>query len=175
MGSPEQSFLYYLEKMNREMEILSLLKRLEESKQYRDWAESNPGFYLVHLLYMSKHPPQIGFYNEESDRIVTFEVGDQIVASPTTEAFKEQRVIEEIDIESVKFDREDALGKANSLKDERYPKEVLDSDILILQKVKGQTMYNITYFTKAFRTLNVKINAESGEIISHDLANLVGF
>jgi hypothetical protein len=157
------------------MEIKELVKRLNGSKPYKSWASQNPGFYLVHLLYMSKHAPQAGYYNEESDRIVTFEVGESIEPSPTTEAFKEQRTIEGLDIDGVKIDRAEAVGKAEKVKGEKNPKEILDSEILILQKVKGQTMYNITYFTKAFRTLNVKIDAATGEILSHDLANLVGF
>jgi hypothetical protein len=157
------------------MEIIDLISKLESSICYKEWTIANPGFYLVHMMFMARHPPQIGYYNAKLDRIATFDVTDDIVCNPISEVFKDKKRIDKLDMKKVKIDKKDVLEKIETLRSTQYPKELIDSDIMILQNFMGKTMYNTTYFTKAFKTLNIKVDATTGEIISHDIATLVSF
>ena len=78
-------------------------------------------------------------------------------------------------MEKIKLDYDDAIKKANEVKKEHYPHELTNKEIVVIQDLveEGQ-VYNITFITAAFKTLNIKINAESGEVIGHNLANLIG-
>lgn len=158
------------------MDIKELIEKLETSKEYKSWEEQNKGFYIVHIFYMTGHPPQIGYYNEETDKIITFDVGEKIIVNPTSEIFKEnKKKVNLLDIEKIKFDMPEIKEKLMSFKKENYPNEIIDKEMVLLQEIDGNFVYNTTFFTKAFNTLNIKINAESGEIMSHDLSSLVSF
>jgi hypothetical protein len=158
------------------MEIKELIAKLESSAEFKSWEEQNKDFYIVHIFYMTNHPPQIGYYNEEVDKIITFDVGDKIVVNPTTEVFKEdKKKVNLLDVEKIKFDMPEIKEKVKAFKEENYPNEIIDKEMSILQEISGDFVYNITYFTKAFNTLNVKVNGISGEIMSHDLSSLVSF
>jgi hypothetical protein len=158
------------------MEVTNLVARLTDSPEYKAWLTKNPGFYLVHLLYMSKHPPQVGFYSKTADRMFTFDVGDSIVLNPEAEVFKNQKTIAKLELGKVKIDKPQAMDIVAALRKEKYPTELLlDSDLVILQQIKEGLLYNITHFTKSFKTLNIKVDAADGKIISHEIASLVGF
>jgi hypothetical protein len=158
------------------MEIKELISKLESSSEFKSWEEQNKGFYVVHIFYMTGHPPQIGYYNEEVDKIITFDVGEKIVVNPTSEVFKEnKKKVEILDIGKIKLDTPEVIEKVKAFKTENYPNEIIDKEMTLLQEIDGNFVYNTTYFTKAFNTLNVKVNADSGEIMSHDLSSLVSF
>lgn len=157
------------------MEVKALVERLTNSRVFKAWEVQNPNYYLVHILFMSKHVPQVGYYNKEADRMFTFEIGDTIVLNPQAEVFKKEKTIEPLDMESVMIDKPEVTSSVQKLKDEKYRHEILDTEIVILQKLQNSLIYNVTYFTKAFKTLNIKVSAESGEILNHEIASLVSF
>jgi uncharacterized membrane protein YkoI len=157
------------------MDVNDTVSRVTDSVLYRQWSRDNPGFYLVHVLYMSKHPPQVGFYNKSTDRMYTFNVDDDISINPEAEVFKNQKSIAQLKLEKVKIDKARALDIVQEQKKEKYPGEILETEIVILQQIKAGLVYNVTYFTKAFKTLNIKVDAMEGKIISHEIASLVGF
>ena len=48
--------------------------------------------------------------------------------------------------------------------------------IVILQNLSEfGNIWNITYVTHSFKTLNMKINAENGKILHHDIVSLMDF
>ncbi len=157
------------------MEIKELVEKLESSDEFRSWRKDNEGFYLVHLFYMSNQPAQIGYYDKESDRITTFEVNGGVSINPTSEVFKESKSVPRLELSNVKTDRHEALETVKELIKQHYPKEILDKEMILLQEISNRTVYNVTYFTKAFNTLNIKVDAGTGKVISHDLNSLVSF
>ncbi len=157
------------------MEIKELVKGLEGSDEYRGWADKNRGFYIVHVFYMTGHPPQVGYYNDEVDKIITFDLGESIVINPASDVFKEKQRVRRLRLDNVSIDKPEASRIAVDFRKERYPSEIPDKEMLLLQEIGGRMVYNLTYFTRAFNTLNIKIDAGSGDIISHDLASLVSF
>jgi len=157
------------------MEIKDTVNEVLNSDVYKNWASENSGFYLVHVFYMTGQATQVGFYNKDADRIVTFTVHDGVTLNPASEVFKDSPVIELLELDNVKVDREQALEKAKELRVEHYPNEQTDKEIVILQVHENKLMYNITYFTKSFKTLNIKIDAGNGEVLDHKLSSLVSF
>ena len=62
---------------------------------------------------------------------------------------------------------------ANKTREENYPKQLLFRNFVIIQMFEGRAVYNITFFTRSFKTINVKLSAENGEIIKHSLSDLI--
>ena len=66
--------------------------------------------------------------------------------------------------------------KPEEFQKKKYPKELVSKTITILQNLEQfGTVWNITFVMHSFRTLNMKINPESGEILHHNLESLMDF
>ena len=155
------------------MDIQKTIEKIEISKVFLDWQKKNQGFYLVHVFLMSNHNPQVGYYNDKLDKITTFDLGQEVILNPPSDVFKEGKTIPKLKLENIKIDLEKARQVIIELKKSTYSAEVLEKEIILLQEFDGETVYNFTYFTKAFKTLNIKVNASNGKIISHELSSLL--
>jgi len=162
------------------MQIKELIKTLESNKDFKNWKKTHKIDYLVHIFKMvdetNKDLWQIGYYNKEEDQITTCILEkDKVQIVPETEIFrKEKHVIKKLNLTKIKVDFEKALEKALALQKKEYQAEKPIKIIAILQHL-DQQLWNITFVTISFKTLNIKINAETGEIKSHDLKSLVDF
>ncbi|MBW3022928.1 hypothetical protein KY308_02405, partial [Candidatus Woesearchaeota archaeon] len=58
---------------------------------------------------------------------------------------------------------------------EKYKTHIPIKRIAILQHLPIGQVWNITYVTQSFNTLNIKINAETKEIVSDKLVSIVQF
>ncbi len=160
------------------MEPVDTIKKLEDSKVYSDWKKDHPESYLVHSFMMldtnNESPWQIGLYVKSHDKVVTFFMDDEIKVSDEEEAFKkDKKAIDELDLGIVKIGYDEALQKAKDLQKAKYPNDKPQKTILILQNIDGGTVYNITFVTASFNTLNIKINPDDGEVKSHKLTSLM--
>lgn len=155
------------------MEIKEIVKKIENSLVYKKWKEKNSDFYLVHLFF-DDNPPQVGYYSPKKDSIVTFVADDEVTMNPESEVFKEKKIIKELVLSDVKLKIAQINQKTKTFVSENYKNELISKNILILQVLENNPIYNVTYFTKAFKTLNIKIDAKTGEIVSHELSNLIG-
>ncbi len=149
------------------MQIKNYIKAVEDSPVYKEWIEKNPGYYLVHVFYMTGQDPHVGYYSSDSDEVVTFTIGDEIAKSSPEESFKECGIIEKLDKEKVGFDLDVAMEEANKLREEKDPSEAVDSDMLILQTLEGEPLYNITLITKSFNFINIRIRATDKKILDY--------
>jgi hypothetical protein len=162
------------------MYIKNLIKELKSKKEFKDWKKSHKEDYLVHLFKMldeaNKEVWQLGYYSKGTDRITTFILENKVLSIvPEGEVFKDHtEAIIELDLKKVKIDFEEAVNKAETVQKEHYSSERPLKIIFILQNIEKKEVWNITYVTSSFKTLNIKINAESGKIESHSLASLMG-
>jgi len=157
------------------MEIKELLKRLENSNEFTGWQEKNKGFYLVHVFYMTGHPPQVGYYSKDTDKVITFDIEDTIVINPPSEVFKNTKTVNELKLDEVNVDKPIIMETVQKFTSDKYPTEKADKKMVLLQEFDGKPIYNVTYFTSSFKTLNVKIDAKTGSVLSDELASLVSF
>jgi len=153
-------------------EIQELLEILNKSEDFKNWENNNEGFYLVHMFLMTDQNPQLGFYNKKTDKIVAINITDKIEILPAEDVFKSKGTIEQLDLTDIKITCKNALEQAYQLQKEKYPAQKIAREMVILQ-VLDQPVFNITLITQAFATLNIRIDAISGDLISHKLKSIM--
>ncbi len=162
------------------MKAEEIKKKLGEHTEFKAWKKDNPESYLAHMFWMNDEANinvvQIGYCNKDESITTFFLEKNDIRIATEKEAFKkpEDKILS-LDVSKVNVSQEDAMEKAAEILREKYKTSAMKS-FMILQKLKeyGQ-VYNITFITQSFSTLNVKINAETGEAVKHELASLMDY
>ncbi len=163
------------------MELKSAFKKLEESNDFKNWSSKNPDDFLSYAFKIiennKQEPWQLGFYHKTTDKITSFIINDSIKIQEEEEIFKKPDMkIMPLEIKKATIPFENILKKAKEFQKNKYPKELASKTIAILQNLEEYgTIWNITYVTHSFKTLNMKINPETGEILHHDLESLMDF
>jgi hypothetical protein len=159
------------------------LKQLESAKVFKDWKKENKESYFSYAFSMVRGKNeledwQLGFYDKKKDKVTTFVVKkDDVDVRLEEDVFKKQETeVKEINMEQAKLGIDAALKKANEFQKEKYSKELPAKIILILQNLPGLgNLWNITYVTQTFNTLNMKISSSTGKILEHKLMPLMDF
>ena len=163
------------------MELNIALKKLEQSKDFKGWHKKNKNAFFSYAFNIPQEMPdewQLGFYSNEKDRITTFVVNGSVISiRPEEEVFKkEEAKVNEINIEKVKLTLETVLSKASEFQSKSYPKDKSVKTIAILQNIASYgNIWNITYVTESFNTLNMKIDASNGKVLDHSLSSVFSF
>ena len=164
------------------MELKPALKKLQESSDFKSWKQKNKDTYFSYAFKipqeMSSDEWQLGFYDKKKDKITTFVMaGDNIKTRPEEDVFKkEETKVNEVGINKVKLTFDNAIAKAGEFQNKNFPKDKSIKTIAILQNISELgNVWNITYVTEAFNTLNMKIDASSGKILEHKLASIFSF
>ena len=144
--------------------------KLIESKTFTDWKASHPDFKLAHCFFLKDDKAQrdwhFGFIQEKTQVLVNFIVGtDTITMESHTElAKKEDQTVLPLEIEKVTLTKEDT----NPIIEEIVHNEKqggVSTVIYLLQHIPMiGTIWNVTAVTKAYKTLNIKIDAQTGEV-----------
>jgi len=161
------------------MDLHATLAKLTRHVVFKEWHEKNPDYILAHAFVMLDDPNkdtwQIGFYSPKTEKIVTFVVADTIQRTDEQEMLKSKASLQPLKPEEVKLSVEDALSTANQCFEENYKAENPIKHFFIIQHAEDHTMFNITYFTQSFKTINIKIDATTGKVIKHSLQSLAEF
>ncbi|MBW2993746.1 hypothetical protein KY317_04190 [Candidatus Woesearchaeota archaeon] len=155
------------------------LGELKNSELFKNWKKKNPesflsyGFAAIPKLEFWK----IGFYHPDKDILTSFIVENEIEIEGEEKAFKkEQTKIKKLNTAKIKTNHKEILKTAEKLQKEKYRNENPKQIIMIIQNLAEQgTIWNITYVTETISTLNIKISAETGKILSHNLVRLFEF
>lgn len=160
------------------MDIKKIVAEIESSKEFKS---IDPEHYLVHIFrMMDAHSPeecQVGYYNKASDKIIVFDyVNGKINVMPPQEAFKEQNYISPLNLEKINLSIDDAINIVQRILADNYSGHFFLKAILLLQSLPeyGQ-IWNITIVTNTFNVINIKINAETSEVINHSMESLLGW
>ena len=160
------------------MELKDKLSKLEQSKIFVDWKKDNVDSYLAHIFRMlddaNKDMWQFGYYNKD-DTITTFIMdGEKVNEVPEQEIFKKDKhKLEALDIDNIKIGFDEATEKANQLQQEKYKQHPIMKTIVILQKLPEGQVFNVTFVTKTFNTLNVRMDSSSGAVVKEKLTSLM--
>ena len=157
--------------------MLEELNKLTSSEIFKKFKDSNKDSYLSScftIIVDEKKPVwQFHYYDKKEDKITTFKVDNKIKKISNSEIFKkESDEVEELKIEKVKFQYEQALEKIELM--EKYKEQEFNKKIIILQKI-NKPIWNISLLTETFNILNVKFSAESGEILKETFESLLSF
>ncbi|MBU0461538.1 MAG: hypothetical protein KJ574_03045 [Nanoarchaeota archaeon] len=160
------------------MDIKDVVNKLESSEVFKDWRKDHSKAYLAHVFFMADDEGyssfDVGYYMKEEDRLASFGVNGSIEFKGVSEAFKHpDQKIKKLDLSEVKITPEDALNKAKELQESQYKQSKPFKQIIILQHIDLGQLWNITYVTQNFKTLNIKIDAKTGEIKEHKLLDLI--
>ncbi len=119
---------------------------------------------------------QYDFYDKKSKKMTSFKIdGGVRLLETESKVFQKEKVdIEKLNLDKVKVDLSEALLKIDKIKKKRVSSEDINKKIVILQCIKVP-LWNISYLTTSFNILNVKINANSGELISEKFESLLNF
>ena len=150
---------------------MEIITRVKNSDIYKKWHTNE---YLVNYFFMG-NTETIDFYSKKTKKITSFVISDTIEMKEDAVFQKEGEDLEELEIEKVKIEREEALKKATERREKKLPEEQITKTIAILQQQK-HPIWNITYVTSNFNMFNVKIDARNGEIIEekmHSLMNMI--
>lgn len=156
------------------------LKILEKSSEFKEWKKKNKETYLSYGFYVIENSDvnwKIGYYDSKKDRLTSFDVGTQIKIEPDQEVFKKEkeRKVKKLEMSKVKVDLGDAVCITQGLQEEEFTTEKPTKIIAILQNIKEHQVWNITYLTQNFNTLNFKIKTETGRVLEKKLTPLMQF
>ncbi len=164
------------------MDIKEILGKLEQNKNFKQWKNKNPNSYFSYAFNLlheeSGDGLQIGFYNKDDDKVTTFSIeDDKVEVREEEEIFKKPDMsVNKIDVDKIKLPIKVILENADSFRKKNYPNELEEKVITILQNLDGLgDIWNLTYITKSFNTLNLKIGAENGQVLKHKLTSIFDF
>ena len=154
------------------MNFREVLKKIESSKEFKEYKKQNKDSFLADIFTIIKEKEnfdwQLDYYSKSRDKITSFVIQDKEIKEKEAEIFrKDDSEIIKLNLNNVKIPVEKALGDINK-KTKEKPNEI----IIALQVINKRETWNITYLTTSFRTLNTKIDAKSGKILSQDEASL---
>jgi hypothetical protein len=161
------------------MEIKNVVEKLENHSEFKVWKEKNPKSYLANVFKMEGAKDldewQVGYYNENGT-VTSFTVGKDIKILPDQEIFqKEKKAVHELDINEVKIDLNQALDAAKEFQTTKLKGNDPAKIMVVVQNIADHTLYNITYITITFNTLNMKIDAGTGELIDYEITSMLQF
>ncbi|MBI4142101.1 hypothetical protein HY484_04200 [Candidatus Woesearchaeota archaeon] len=162
------------------MELQSAIQQLESSLIFKNWKSSNKDFFLAHAFVMFDEANadvwQLGFFNEKNNLMTTFIIDkNEIKIIPDQEILKSDNSIVPLNVAGVRISSLQALHSAQLILKKNYSAESPLKVFFILQQIKNVAVYNITFLTKSFKTLNIKISAVDGSVIHSSLSALANF
>ena len=153
------------------MSVKDVINGVVGSKDFKE--KVNETSYLAHLFVKKEEMQwQIGFYNPEKDKMIVFlENGSFLLED---DVYKEEGSVTELSLDNVKVEFE----QASSIVDEslqKYPQHQPTSQIFILQNLNQRILWNVTVITSTLHVLQLRIDANTGEVIVEKLENVMNF
>lgn len=156
----------------------NILDNLEGSEEFRRWKKEHAESYLAHIFRMDNRDGEdlclVGYYNSD-DTITSFEInGKDIILKSCEEIFKkDSSAVKMLEMDKVSLDFDQIKSIAEEFREEKYKNELPSKKIFILQNIDLGQIWNVTIVTLTFNTLNLKIDANTGEVIEHNLTSLM--
>lgn len=161
--------------------LQQILELIKKDRTFSAWKQQHKQAFLSH--FFSPLDPQgnlksnweIGFYNPESEKITVFlQKEKKFEPKPEDDVFKKDSMqVEELQIPKVKI----SYDKAFALFQENYPvlfpTESIGDGFVILQTFSEKTEWNFTFISKTLKFLNIKFDAQNGNIDSYQTVDLV--
>lgn len=154
------------------MNFHQALEKLEKSSVFCDWKKDHQSAYLVHFFWMPPENLHIGYYETARDLLTSFILSEKITKKEDTEIFKEQSSIPLLAMEKVTIKLSEVLEKATAQQKEKYSQDTISKQIVFLQTVDGQPVYNITFVTETFKFLHILIHATTGAVLRETMQPL---
>lgn len=164
--------------MNYFQEIIAALQK---EAFFKEWRQKHPQAFISHFFnkvnasIVLTDVWQIGFYDPGKDKITTFlQEKEGFSQQGEEDVFKKETdLIEALELKKVDF----SFEKARELWEKNFPAlfghEQSGEGFVILQTLEKTPLWNITSVSSTLKFLNMKINAQTGEIKSHQAVEVV--
>ncbi|MBN1544986.1 hypothetical protein JW898_06015 [Candidatus Woesearchaeota archaeon] len=165
------------------MKVLDVLKRFKQTTLFKEWHRKNKEAKLVHVFIMLDPGQEvkydIGFYDYSKKLMTSFTVDEalnDIQSREDKEVFKKPGdKINPLDESRLRICFNEACAKCRQLQNDKYRQHTPIKEVVILQNLDCGQVWNITYITKTFQTLNMKVDAETGDIVEEKLHQIFSF
>lgn len=165
------------------MKLQRILSFVTGHPQFLAWKERNPGAELVHVFVLREagapETCDVGYYNEKTGVMASFTVAPDhglLKLREDDEILKDAaQQIQPLSIADVLVEFDDALEKATTLQQQKYTNDSALKHIVILQKLPIGQVWNITFVTRNFKTLNIKIDTTTGRVLEDKLHSIIEF
>lgn len=143
------------------LEFKQALSKLETSEAFKNYQKKNAASYLTNSLYIYEW--QINYFSPRTQQITTFIVNDRIRKKILEANSKKFPVLNR---NKIKVDIAKALDISQSQKQEGIT-------IIIIQSENSIPIWNISIPTPALKLINIKVSAESGEVLEKSEKNVI--
>ena len=151
-----------------------MCEKVKKSRQFGNFGYLAHFFVMLDNKFEQTEQWQIGFYKKQTREIESFVLSEPVTAVEKSRAFThDSKDVQELDLSKVKIEFKRAIEIANKFQEQNYKGQPPRQVIVILQCLDSITTWNITFITYAYSTLNMKINAESGDVYKHDFGTLL--
>ena len=152
-----------------------VLAVIQQDDLFQQWQELSHFFSSVTAEGTPTQDWEVGFFNPATEKITVFlQTNNAIEIKPADDVFKnESMTVEKLDVEKVMIPFEKARELCLDNVPTYFPHEQFGNGFVTLQTINGRTLWNFTFITRSLKFANVKINAENGEVSSHDVIELV--
>lgn len=148
--------------------LRELHKKLEDSKELKDFKKKNEKAFLYSCFFISDGKWQFDYYNPKDNNITSFELSERIKEMPIDTLLNKKAKITELSLNKVKVECEKAVGLSKEFITKNHPSDTsFMKEIVILENNEGNPLWNITFLTATLKLVNVKLDAETGKIITH--------
>jgi len=163
------------------MELHDVLIVLEKSAAFKDWRTMHPDAFLAHAFVMldepNQHIWQVGYFDEAKNTMSTFVVqGTSIDLIPDQDVLKAEQRITPLNPADVTLPVAEALAIAQKTRMQHYAREQPAKTFFIIQHLPEHgSVFNITFFTASFKTINIKLSTKDGAVVHHSMQSLASF
>ena len=143
------------------LEFKNALLKLQASETFRSYQKKNTDSYLTNSLYIDEW--QINYFSPKTNRITSFIVNEKI-KKQTLEA-KGQKF--------PKLNNNKILVDMNSALEVSKIQNRGGVTIIIIQSENSLPVWNITIPMPSLKVINVKVSAETGEVLEKSEKNII--
>jgi hypothetical protein len=156
------------------MEIKEAILKVEESAAFKKWKEKHKNAYLASVFTSDRDDiVSINYYDDKTDKMYSF--SSQKPEAREEDFLRKSEEILPLNLEKVTVTMEEANKKAGKVAETHYSEEKIVRTIRVLQKLDGKQIWNITFITINYKTINVRIDSSNGEVIAHNKTSLIDF
>ena len=163
------------------LDVIEVLDAVEESAEFKTWNQEHSDYFLAHVFRsldnLGEGEWQVGYYLPKTQKMTTFIPATpekKIDVARDLDVLKPQGLLP-LDKATIHIDSTTALTAAAKKRAETYGTEPILKTFFLMQNSDNGTIYNITYFTQSFKTINLHISASDASVLEHSKNNLAAF
>lgn len=149
------------------------LRHVEKSPTYKEFIRAHGDATFVHAFRMYGQGDegwQFGYYSPSEEKIHVF-TAEPVTLLPADDVFSKTQP-HPLAIDTVTTAPEEAIAAAKQLMQHEYSAETAKQIIMILQHL-DQPLYNLTIVSHTMNFINIRVDASTGEILTHELRHIM--